>query len=193
MAKRGFSELRGVLFLTGPPGAGKSSAGKELSARHPSAVHVDVDTLRGFVRSRFADPTLDWDDETYAQFRLARTAARAIAEIYVAAGYLAILDDMYVPSGGEVDKEIWSSASSPILGRVVLLPDVPVALARNADRDRGKITGRLASLIPRITREFHAAIPGAPEWAVIDNSKMTVEETATAIVAIATRSRRSTK
>ena len=172
MAEDEFGRLSGIVFLAGPPGAGKSSVAHALFRRHPRAMHADVDALRALVRSGFADPTLPWSAETRAQFRLARRAARAIADLYVAERYLVIVDDMVVPRNP--DMRIWSGLGDAMLARVVLLPRTRVAVERNRTRKRGKVTQRLASLIPRIRKEF-AEEPRPRVWSYVDNSALTVE------------------
>jgi chloramphenicol 3-O-phosphotransferase len=182
VSSREFARMEGVILLTGPPGAGKTSVARALIDRHPHALHADIDALRALVRSGFADPTLPWDRETQTQSRLARRAGHAIAEIYVPEGYLVIVDDLIVPRDSDMD--IWSSASVHVRARVLLLPRVDVAVARNAARKRGQDATRLASVIPKIAREFAVDSGAFDGWHVIDNSDLSITETADAIEAI---------
>jgi predicted ATPase len=45
-----------VLILTGPPGAGKTTAAGILAGRAERAVHVESDRLFDFIRSGFVEP-----------------------------------------------------------------------------------------------------------------------------------------
>jgi AAA domain len=54
-----------VLILTGPPGAGKTTAARVLAERSERAVHVESDRFFEFIRSGLVDP---WKPE-YAVLR----------------------------------------------------------------------------------------------------------------------------
>jgi ATPase family associated with various cellular activities (AAA) len=48
-----------VLILTGPPGAGKTTAARVLAERSERAVHLESDRFFHFIRSGYVEPPLD--------------------------------------------------------------------------------------------------------------------------------------
>ena len=169
-----------IWLLTGPTGAGKTTVADALCARYEKAVHIPVDDLRDWVRSGYASPIGNIDSEkVHAQFRLARSCATFIAMEYAAAGYAAVVDDVV----GGIAREAFDPLIQAGARRVVLMPSLEVALARN--RDRTNKTFDTAVLEPA-TRGLHAYMEReniGPGWTVIDSTSLSVEETVDAIVA----------
>lgn len=80
-----------VIFITGAPGVGKTTAGRALADQFEKAFFLDLDALRENVVKGIAHPSAGWTDETTAQFLLAHRAAGKIALLYSEAGFTVII------------------------------------------------------------------------------------------------------
>jgi len=83
-----------VLILTGPPGAGKSTAARRLAeevdlAANRGGVHVHGDDFMDYVRSGFIEP---WKRESQDQNVAITRALSAACFAFAGGGYLAVLD-----------------------------------------------------------------------------------------------------
>jgi len=78
-----------VLVLTGPPGAGKSTVARALTAQLDQAVLVRGDDVLGCVVSGFVDP---WLPDAHTQNRAALAATAATAREYAISGYPVVVD-----------------------------------------------------------------------------------------------------
>ncbi len=101
--------------------------------RVPTA-HISLDDVREWVRSGFADPQTGWNDNSEAQYRLARRTCGFAARNFLANGISCILDDAVFPDRPVVGLGGWKRHVGPGLLPVVLLPGLDVVLERNAER-----------------------------------------------------------
>ena len=173
-------EPRHVVLLTGPAGAGKTAAASAWATnhRHPT-IHLSIDTLRRFVKSGYANPEDGWNEETQRQYDLAQSACAVIARQYVESGYCCAIDDAVFPNWPEVGHGKWQAALVPIQHRfIVLLPSLDRVLERN--RGRSGIS-RLKESTLRIIYDNMIEWRDYPDAVVIDNSDLTIEETAEAL------------
>ncbi|MFZ4192155.1 Pro-rich N-terminal domain-containing protein [Streptomyces pseudogriseolus] len=173
-----------AVLLIGPAGAGKTSVAKYWAdhRRVPTA-HISLDDVREWVRSGFADPQTGWNDNSEAQYRLARRTCGFAARNFLANGISCILDDAVFPDRPVVGLGGWKRHVGPGLLPVVLLPGLDVVLERNAERsgNRRLSDDEVARIHGRMAGWYGSGLP------IIDNSQLDVEETARILDDVLTR------
>ncbi|MEV6740068.1 Pro-rich N-terminal domain-containing protein [Streptomyces sp. NPDC051104] len=164
-----------AVLLIGPAGAGKTSVAKYWAdhRRVPTA-HISLDDVREWVRSGFADPQSGWNDNSEAQYRLARRTCGFAARNFLANGISCILDDAVFPDRPVVGLGGWKRHVGPGLLPVVLLPGLEIVLERNAERtgNRRLTDEEVARIHGRMAGWYGSGLP------IIDNSQLDVEGTA---------------
>ncbi|GAB2747870.1 Pro-rich N-terminal domain-containing protein [Streptomyces bullii] len=164
-----------AVLLIGPAGAGKTSVAKYWAdhRRVPTA-HISLDDVREWVRSGFADPQSGWNDNSEAQYRLARRTCGFAARNFLANGISCILDDAVFPDRPVVGLGGWKRHVGPGLLPVVLLPGLDIVLERNAERtgNRRLTDEEVARIHGRMAGWYGSGLP------IIDNSQLDVPETA---------------
>ncbi|CAL9364055.1 AAA family ATPase [Streptomyces sp. enrichment culture] len=174
-----------AVLLIGPAGAGKTTVARYWAQhRRVPTAHISLDDVREWVCAGFADPQSGWNDQSEAQYRLARRTCGFAARNFLANGISCILDDAVFPDRPVVGLGGWKRHVGPGLLPVVLLPGLEIVLERNAERSGNRrlsdeevagIHGRMAG--------WHAS--GLP---IIDNSNYDVETTARALDDVLARS-----
>ncbi|MEV6835999.1 Pro-rich N-terminal domain-containing protein [Streptomyces sp. NPDC051133] len=164
-----------AVLLIGPAGAGKTSVAKYWAdhRRVPTA-HISLDDVREWVRSGFADPQSGWNDNSEAQYRLARRTCGFAARNFLANGISCILDDAVFPDRPVVGLGGWKRHVGPGLLPVVLLPGLDIVLERNAERsgNRRLTDEEVARIHGRMAGWYGSGLP------IIDNSQLDVPATA---------------
>ncbi|MFD9972223.1 Pro-rich N-terminal domain-containing protein [Streptomyces sp. NPDC059017] len=164
-----------AVLLIGPAGAGKTTVARHWAQRRrvPTA-HISLDDVREWVCSGFADPQTGWNDQSEAQYRLARRTCGFAARNFLANGISCILDDAVFPDRPVVGLGGWKRHVGPGLLPVVLLPGLDVVLERNAERsgNRRLSDEEVAGIHGRMAGWYGSGLP------IIDNSQCDVETTA---------------
>ena len=166
-----------ALLVTGISASGKSTVAEMLARRFERGVHVRGDVFRRMVVAGRAEMTADPTSEAWRQLRLRYSLGAATADVYFAAGFSVVLQDLVV---GEVLAEYVGMIASRPLCVVVLMPQPDVVTAREAERTKtayraDSMTSRYS--IPRCVR----ATPRIGLW--LDTSQQTPEETVDDIAA----------
>ncbi|MEU0087518.1 Pro-rich N-terminal domain-containing protein [Streptomyces sp. NPDC006274] len=164
-----------AVLLIGPAGAGKTTVARHwANTRRVPTAHISLDDVREWVCSGFADPQSGWNDNSEAQYRLARRTCGFAARNFLANGISCILDDAVFPDRPAVGLGGWKRHVGPGLLPVVLLPGLEIVLERNAERsgNRRLSDEEVAGIHGRMAGWYGSGLP------IIDNSKYDVETTA---------------
>lgn len=173
-----------AVLLIGAAGAGKTTIARHWADhRGVPTAHVSLDDVREWVRSGFADPQSGWNDNSEAQYRLARRTCGFAARNFLANGISCIIDDAVFPDRPAVGLGGWKRHVGPGLLPVVLLPGLDVVLARNAQRNgnRRLTDEEVARIHGRMAGWYGSGLP------IIDNSRLDVAEAAAALDGVVTR------
>ncbi|MFI9048933.1 Pro-rich N-terminal domain-containing protein [Streptomyces sp. NPDC053427] len=174
-----------AVLLIGPAGAGKTSVARHWadSRRVPTA-HISLDDVREWVRSGFADPQKGWNDNSEAQYRLARRTCGFAARNFLANGISCILDDAVFPDRPVVGLGGWKRHVGPGLLPIVLLPGLEIVLERNARRsgNRRLSDEEVARIHGRMAGWYGSGLP------IIDNSQHDVATTVRVLDDVVARS-----
>ncbi|MFH8772364.1 Pro-rich N-terminal domain-containing protein [Streptomyces sp. NPDC017958] len=173
-----------AVLLIGPAGAGKTSVAKYWAdhRRVPTA-HISLDDVREWVRAGYANPQSGWNDNSEAQYRLARRTCGFAARNFLANGISCILDDAVFPDRPVVGLGGWKRHVGPGLLPVVLLPGLDIVLERNAERtgNRRLTDEEVARIHGRMAGWYGSGLP------IIDNSQLDVPGTAHVLDDVLTR------
>ncbi|MFJ9812509.1 AAA family ATPase [Streptomyces sp. NPDC101158] len=164
-----------AVLLIGPAGAGKTTVARHWATRRPvPTAHISLDDVREWVCSGFADPQSGWNENSEAQYRLARRTCGFAARNFLANGISCILDDAVFPDWPVVGLGGWKRHVGPGLLPVVLLPGLDIVLERNAERsgNRRLSDEEVAAIHGRMAGWYGSGLP------IIDNSTYDVETTA---------------
>ncbi|MFG2698467.1 AAA family ATPase [Kitasatospora sp. NPDC051984] len=167
-----------AVLLIGAAGAGKTTVARYWAERRPTpTAHISLDDVREWVQAGFANPQSGWNTASEAQYRLARRTCGFACRNYLANGISCIIDDAVFPDRPAIGLGGWKRHIGPGMIPVVLLPGLDRVLARNAERsgNRRLSDDEVARIHGRMAGWRTSGLP------IIDNSNLTVPETAAAL------------
>lgn len=161
-----------ILILTGPPATGKNTVGELIAGRLENGGLIDVDAVRWMIRSPHKAP---WEgEEGVRQRKIGVQNACALSRNLADHGFDTVLLDVLTDWTTDLYRELLAGHSLKI---IKLMPSFDVIWKRNNDRGMFLTRERIESLY-REQQEYRGMD------AVIDNSGLSAEETADAVLAI---------
>ena len=162
-----------IIWISGPPAAGKSTLCELLLKEFERGLHLRVDDLRSWVVQGFAD-SVPWTDETERQFRIAEAAACDVAGRYQDAGFAVAVD--HCRNLPTLESAIAAHLSGRRIVKFCLMPELETNLQRNAMRTNKPFgADHLVETIEYTNKSYRTSIPDG--WIVIDNTALSVKET----------------
>jgi chloramphenicol 3-O-phosphotransferase len=159
-----------IVIISGPPGAGKSSAAHALCERYDRTVHLDTDQLYASIRMGFISP---WKSGSDRQNHMVSRAAARAATAYAEELFGVFIDGVIGPHLLPEYIEELKRARVPV-HFVLLLPSVDEVVRRGLSREE-------TLRVPEDKlREGHAIFVRHGPFAgcTIDNSGLTAQQTA---------------
>jgi cytidylate kinase len=123
-----------VLLITGPPGAGKTTASKEFAKTADGMwALIEQDAIRQLVKAGFKNPSDPWTKDTEMQMNASIDICGDMARRYQQYGINCIVDCFVTLDPYVFDK--WQAALKEVTYKiVVILPEMQTAVARNNQR-----------------------------------------------------------
>jgi predicted kinase len=97
------AQVRDVILLTGVMAAGKSTIAQHLAERLPLSVHLRGDVFRRMIVNGRAEMAPGFTESAWEQLRLRYRLATAASDLYCAAGFTVIYQDVII---GPVLREV---------------------------------------------------------------------------------------
>lgn len=162
-----------IVIVSGPPGAGKSSVCEALCQRYDRTVHLETDDIYAWIRMGFMSP---WKSGSMEQNLVVNRAAARAAAAFAGERYGVFVDG--VIGGVHLSEYLRELEPAGVAVHfAVLLPPVDVIIRRSNERQ--KQLDATAEMFERVHAMFRVPLPGC----TIDNSGMTAEQTADAVMA----------
>ena len=163
-----------MLIVTGVPGAGKTTVSGMLSQRLQRSALLHGDQVHNLVVAGRRHPNEEPQAEADRQLRLRDRNIAALADNLVAAGFVTVIDDVFVHRA-RLQRLLAFMAARPVY-LVMLTPRLEIVQARDAARPDKTVFHIWSHLDGVMRREM----PGLGMW--LDSSDLSAEETVQAIL-----------
>jgi tRNA uridine 5-carbamoylmethylation protein Kti12 len=160
-----------VLIITGPPGAGKTSAARALAARSEQSVHLESDAFFHFIQGGYVEP---WKRKAHAQNTIVMDRVAEAAVGYAEAGYFTIIEGIIIPGWFFEPLRDAVRMSGQVVAYAVLWAPLAVCVSRATHRETGRLASR--EVVERIWQDFRD--PSFFEGHLINTEAADVDETA---------------
>ena len=164
-----------LFVISGVPAAGKSTVARLLARRLDRAVYVPGDAIRAMVVSGRADSAASGGDAQLDQLVLRYKAALALAQVYLEAGFDAIVEDVII---GQMLRHFLAVVPVPEMQLIFLDPATETLAER--DQERTKTAYGEQWNVRQLRDVMHLETARIGLW--LDSSQQTAEETADAIL-----------
>jgi predicted kinase len=173
------TQVRGVILLTGVMAAGKSTIAQRLAERLPMSVHLRGDVFRRMIVNGRTEMEKGFSERAFEQLRLRYRLAATASDLYCAAGFAVVYQDVIIgPVLREVVEDFQRQSAGQPLHVVVLCPAPEVIAAREAARAK---KGYTTWTPEELDQELRANTPHLGLW--LDTAALSVEETVETILA----------
>lgn len=170
-------DLDGLLILTGPPGAGKSTVARRLALGQPKSVHLHTDDFWHCIVSGSIPPYLSGSE---AQNEVVLDVVARTSVTFAAGGYFTVTDGIVGPWMLDHFRAAAVFGNSAHVHYVVLRPSAEVTLHRAQGRQS---ENALVDEEPVLHMWSEFAQLDTYEKYVLDTSNSTVEETISMVAA----------
>jgi predicted kinase len=158
-----------AIVVSGIPGAGKTTVSRLLARRFPRSVHLEGDLIgHDLIVNGLVPPGGSPPEESEAQLRLRRRNICLLADSYVEAGFVVVIDDVVV-SPSVIDLYLGLLHTRPV-ALVQLTPDLAAVRGRDAGRSK-----HVFDLWQHLDVELRTNCPRIGLW--LDTTHLTAEET----------------
>ena len=164
----------GIILLTGPQAAGKTTVASLLAGRFERGVHLEGDVFRRFIVAGREEVTPAASDEAMRQLRLRYRLAASAARDYVAHRFTVVFEDVIA---GPLLEEVVDLLAVGPPQVFVLMPSRDILAARERHRaEKGYGTWSVDQLYDL----FDTGTPRIGSW--LDTSDLTPEQTVDSIL-----------
>jgi predicted kinase len=164
-----------LFVISGVPAAGKSTVARLLARRLDGALYVPGDAIRAMVLSGRSGGAAKSGDAQLDQLVLRYKGALALAQVYLEAGFDAIVEDVII---GQMLRHFLAVVPVPEMQLIFLDPGTETLAER--DRDRTKTAYGEQWNVRQLRDVLHLETARIGLW--LDSSRQTAEETVEVIL-----------